>query len=136
MKNIILIITILAVFSCKKKEVEPIVTTEQPVCKTYDPSLVGKYKIQGGNDTIIFYFVKNNCPTDSRNIYIIKKLGQAVKFDVTTGEFFSIKDYYLEMDEITDRGDCGDGRFEITRQPYNLTLTCSKLNHSEILIKL
>lgn len=92
MKTLILVLLVL--MACKKKDVaptpepEPIVIPADTGCKTGTTWFAGKYLYN--SDTITVAFVKNNCPTKNSNTYEMSGLKKAMAAltptDVTIAE--------------------------------------------------
>lgn len=128
MKKIVLILVVILIVSCKKKEVAPIV--QEPVCETTNPKFVGKYKyMQGNQDTIEIIFISNNCPNKVINTYVVKGLGKAVQPILNTGQSFSNNDYTIKIDETIQSGSYQDGSFSLSLESNGLTLNCNKLQY-------
>lgn len=131
MKKIIAILAVMIIVSCKKKETTPIVS--EPVCVTSVAKLEGKYRLDiYNNDTIEVVFLRNNCPTNNSNVYLVKGLGKAAQAGLKSGETFLIKDYEIIVDETIGKGINGT-LFSLSRTSSgNLLFGCSKMKIASI----
>jgi len=101
MKKIILILVVIVLISCKKKEVTPV--EPEPVCTITADDFSGKY-FNANNDTIEVVFLHNNCPTNKSNTYLVKKLGEAVQSELKPSHTFEMKNYEFTVDGTTNFG--------------------------------
>lgn len=131
MKKIALIFIVILITSCKKTTITP--TPIEPVCVISTPKLDGKYRLDiYNNDTIQVVFLRNNCPVDNSNIYLVKGLGYAVQLGLRQGESFLIKDYEITVDETTGKGVNGTN-FSLSKSTSgNLFFGCSKMKIASI----
>ena len=142
---IITFFTIAILCSCDKDKSEPIVEEEQPVvvvptpvqptCKTNLKRFTGKYMfIQNSSATLSIEFVKNNCPTNYSNTYLVKGLSNSFSplyvdentTPVTDANltFVSQEAYRLlvnETEKVTFKWD--------SLNPQNLHVVCTKLHN-------
>lgn len=106
-KNLTLVIIVLSLFQCRKKDIKPEEPTPTPEC-TYKTSgaFEGKYHatVTPTKDTIQISFVKDNCP-DNTIRYKITNLGKAY---AGWGVTIENRDYYVNVDETTRKGSIPD----------------------------
>jgi hypothetical protein len=117
----ILLILVVLIASCKKKDTTPTPVVEP--CKTVDVFFTGKYYRTGttDNDTIIFVFQNNNCPTKGSNTYLVKNFGfVANRYLGQSG--FSTADNYTVSTKEADRTATGvNSSFFLNDDPSKLT---------------
>lgn len=78
MRTLILVLILAAAIACKKKKVDPAPEPADPAppCTTKTKWFPGKFGNQ--TDTFEIVFVKNNCPAEESNTYIIKNFGNVM----------------------------------------------------------
>lgn len=139
MKNLLIIITLLAFFACKKKDPQPhepgtstTATGGTTGCQTTTPAQNGKYLIYGwsSKDTTVVTFERNNCPTEAENVYRIKNLKDAIR-KVLKDTTFADVDFLFRWNEANKNGAVIEG-------PVNFTFNKGndhgwlKVSHSSI----
>lgn len=113
MKRYMIFALLIIVVSCKKKETEP---TPPPttVCETKSKVFEGKYEVMNNSkDTIIITFVKNNCPNEGVNTYLVYGLGKAfnngTSSNIDEGKVYEITSNETNKTAIATGVDCKFG---------------------------
>lgn len=96
----LLLLTI--ILACKKKVLKPQLFPDKTkkICVQDSTHFEGKYYTTNTSsvDTITIVFIKNNCPTEHSNRYVIKNLSNVM---ATWGVGIIDRDYYINSDEVS-----------------------------------
>jgi len=110
MKYIILIAILFT--GCKKREQTKIVVPSEPkVCNPQKANFIGKFRYsEEKNDTIEIAFLKNKCPNQDSNVYVIKGVQKALALSLDDCCGYTMSDSYtITCNEISLTGKTQDG---------------------------
>jgi len=118
----------LTLSNCKKKD--PIVPPPPPVCETKTTNFVGTFRRGGvGVTTITIEFIKNNCPTEGSNNYVIKGLGESLEPFVVPNKTLTVQDYTFSSSQDDRVGKALSpitiNLVEFRTNPFGFTLSTS-----------
>lgn len=132
MKKILFVLIVLA--ACKKETIEPVKLPELPAetkCKTADTTrMCGQWFIYHPSlgDTITVRFLKNDCPNEGSNYYILKGFGKAVQPFLKPGKSCPVEDFTIKFNQTDSNINNWNGGFFGTPQ-FSL-----RLNYYELII--